>query len=325
MKLGIVGLPFSGKTTLFRALTGAHGAAGKFTGKANSAIVNVPDARVDRLAQMFPPKSIHLAQIEYVDIPGVDAGERRDAIVATLISIREVDAIVQVIRGFDDPACPHPKGSLDPIRDARELWEEILIADMDIAERRIEKLRKQVTKPIPTLEEDRKQLAVLERCMKAFEEGKGVNAVEMTDAERVSIRTFQFLTEKPMLTVLNVAEDKLDCEETRAAAAALGQDVIVLSAKIEMELAELEPEERKEFMESLGIQKTASEILVRASYKLLKLRSFFTGIGLDFYVWTVREGENAWAAAGKVHSDIQRGFIRAEIIRYDDVIELGSE
>ena len=325
MKLGIVGLPFSGKTTMFNALTGAHGSTGGYSSKANTAVVNVPDRRAHKLCEMFPPKSVHLAQIEYVDIPGVSATDRRDHVVAALAAIREVDAIVQVVRYFDDPTAPHPHGSLDATRDVRELWEELIVADMDVAERRVEKLRKQITKPTPTLEEDKKQLSVMERCLAAFEAGKGVRCVGLTDEESLCIRAFQFLTEKPTLCALNVDEDKLGGEEVDKIASSLGADTIIMSAKIEMEIAELDEEERPEFMEELGLGELASERLVRACYRLLRLRSFFTGIELDFHVWTVKEGDTSLEAAGEIHSDIQRGFIRAEVIKYDDVIELGSE
>ena len=325
MKLGIVGLPFSGKTTVFNALTGAQGATGGYSKEANTAVVNVPDERVDTLCEMFPPKSVHYAQIEYVDIPGVSASDRHDQIVGTLAAIREVDALVQVVRLFEDPAAPHPRGSLDPKRDAQELWEELLVADMDVAERRVERLRKQIHKPTPTQEQDKKQLAVLERCLAAFEQGKGVRDIGLSDDDSFAIRAFQFLTEKPMLFALNVEEDQLGTEEAERAAKELDSDTVVMSARIEVEIGELDPEERTMFMEELGIEELASGRLVRACYRLLNLRSFFTGIALDFYVWTVRGGETAFEAAGEIHSDIQRGFIRAEVMSYDDVVELGSE
>ena len=325
MKLGIVGLPLSGKTTVFNALTGAHGATGGYSNKPNVATVNVPDARADRLAQMFPPDSVRLAQIDYVDIPGISASDRRDQIVGALAAVREVDAILQVVRLFEDTAAPHPRGSLDPLRDVRELWEEMLIADMDIAEKRIDKLRKQVRKTTPTLEEDRRQLETIERLLDAFGQGKGVRDVDLTGEESFAIRAFQFLTEKPSLTVLNVGEDRLGSEEVAAIAAGLGQTPVVMSARLEMEISELEEGERREFMTEFGLTEPAPERLVRSCYERLRLRSFFTGIGLDFCVWTVSEGDNAWVAAGKIHGDIQRGFIRAEVMSYDDVIELGSE
>lgn len=325
MKLGIIGLPLSGKTTLFKALTGAHGAADGYAKRANAATVNVPDARVDRLTEMFPPSAVHLAQIEYVDIPGISASDRRDQIVGALAATRDVDAIVEVIQFFDNPAAPNPHGSLDPARDRDELREEMLIADMDVAERRIERLRKQVQKPIPTQEEDRKQLALLERIVEAFDRGEGVGGLGLSEDEAFSIRAFQFLTEKPTLTVLNVDEGRQEDEDVLRAAEALGPGTIVICARLEMEIAELDEAEAREFMADFGLAAPASERLVRASYELLRLRSFFTGIALDFRVWTVREGDNAWVAAGKIHGDIQRGFIRAEVMSYDDVIEHGSE
>ena len=325
MKLGIVGLPFSGKTTVFHALTGAHGAAGGYSGKASTAVVNVPDQRAERLCEMFTPKSVHLAQIEYVDIPGVSASDRHDQIVGTLAAIRQVDALLQVVRCFDDPAAPHPRGSVDPLRDVQELWEELVVADMDVAERRVEKLRKQVTKPTPSQEQDKKQLAVLERCLEAFERGDGVGSLGLSDDEELAIRAFQFLTIKPMLFVLNVAEDRLGSPETEEQAARLGGEAVAMSARIEQEIAELDPAERGEFMEELGVSELASERLVRACYRLLRLRSFFTGLGDDFRVWTVKEGDTALEAAGEIHSDIQRGFIRAEVMGCEDVFELGSE
>lgn len=325
MKLGIIGLPLSGKSTLFKALTGAHGAADGYAKKANAATVNVPDARVDRLSEMFPPEQVHLAQIEYVDLPGISPSDRHDQIVGTLAAIREVDAIVEVIQLFDNPAAPNPHGSFDPVRDRDELRQELMIADMDVAERRIERLRKQVQKPIPTQEEDRKQLTQLERVVEAFDRGESVRDLELSDDEAFSIRAYQFLTEKPSLAVLNVDEGRQDDEDVLRAAEALGPDTIVMCARLEMEIAELDEEERREFMSDFGLTAPASERIVRASYELLRLRSFFTGIGLDFRVWTVREGDSAWVAAGKIHGDIQRGFIRAEVMSFDDVTAHGSE
>jgi GTP-binding protein YchF len=325
MRLGIMGLPLAGKTTLFNALTGAHGARGGYSGHANTAVVALPDERMDRLAQMFPPQKMTRAQIEYVDIPGVSASDRRDHIVSVLTALREVDALMQVVRAFESEAAPHPRGSVDPARDAREIWQELVIADLDVAERRVEKLRKQITKPTPQAEEDKRQLAALERCIPALEQERGVRDAALSDEDRHSLRAFQFFTEKPMLTVLNVHEDMLGGEEAQRAAAVLGPDMVVVSAQIEMEIAQLAPDERQEFMQQLGLKDSALARLVKACYRLLRLRSFFTGVGVDFRAWTIREGETAWAAAGKVHNDMQRGFIRAEVMHYDDLVQFGSE
>jgi GTP-binding protein YchF len=325
MKLGIMGLPLAGKTTVFNALTGAHGSTGGYSADANAATVDVPDERLDRLAEMFPPKKVTRAHIEYVDIPGVSATDRRDHIVSVFAALREVDALLQVVRHFEDEAAPHPRGSLDPARDIREIWEELVIADLDVAERRIKKLRTQVTKPTPTQEHDRKELAVLEQCAAALEAGEGVRGLNLSESDSLMIRAYQFLTEKPMITVLNVEEDRVNSEEVRVLAEELGPGTLIMSAKIEAEITELEEDERQEFLRDLGIEKPAASRLVQECYRLLKLRSFFTGLGEDCRAWTIHGGDTAHTAAGKIHKDMQRGFIRAEVMHYEDLIELGSE
>ena len=325
MKLGIMGLPLAGKTTVFNALTGAHGATTGYASHANAATVSVPDERLHRLAEMFSPREITPANIDYVDIPGVSATDRRDHIVGALAALREVDALVQVVRYFDNDAAPHPRGSLDPCRDVRELWEELVIADLDVAERRVDKLRKQVTKPVPTLEEDKRQLAVLERCIEQLGNGEGVAALDLSEKDAFAIRAFQFLTEKPTITVLNIHEDMIGDDEVSKPAEALGPDTIVMSAGIEMEIAELEEDERQEFMDDIGLAEPASKRLIQACYRVLKLCSFFTGLREDCRAWTINEGDTALVAAGKIHKDIQRGFIRAEVMHYDDLMQAGSE
>ena len=327
MKLGIVGLPFSGKTFLFEAITGAHKAAGDFSVAAHTAAIAVPDERLDKIAAVSSPKKVTHAHVDFVDVPGVEAGKSKEHNVGVLSALREVDGLVHVVRFFDSPAAPpHPHGSLDPARDVRELEAELLLADLDIAERRVEKLEKQVFKGTPHQDHDKKELAALQRVKKALEEGTHVSALGLSEGESRLLRAYRFLSEMPMLYVLNVHEDALDSEETKRAADALGKNAVVISARIEKEISELDPDERQEFVDALGFSDPASRRIIRASYEALGLRSFFTGTDADqeLRAWTVHAGDTALTAAGKIHTDMVRGFIRAEVCSWEDVLAAGS-
>ncbi len=325
MKVGIVGLPYSGKTTLFEAVTGAHGAAIEHTPTAHAATVSVPDERLDLLADKLSPKKVTYAHVDFVDVAGVSSDRSREHNTAVLSALREVDGLLHVVRFFEWPSAPpHPRGSLDPARDTTELECELILADLDIVERRIEKLRKQVLKPTPTQEHDRKELALMERLQQALEQGKRVADVGLSAENSFMLRAFQLLSEKPILPVLNVHEDELRSDATRAAVESLGPDTFVISAKIEEEISELEPEDRQEFLDGLELGEPASRRLIPACYQALGLRSFFTVVSDDLRAWTINAGDTALSAAGKIHSDIARGFIRAEVISFADFRELGS-
>jgi len=327
MKLGVIGLSYSGKTTLFEAITGSHGAAIDHSSGAHLATITVPDERIDNIARKSSPKKITYAHIDFVDVAGVTSDQGRAHTVMALSALKEVDGLVQVVRFFDWPSAPpHPHGSLDPERDVRELATELVVADLDIVEHRIERLEKLVTKPTPDQDRNRKELALMQRLKAGLEEGVHVSDIEFTQQESLLMRSFSFLSELPQVRVLNVHEDELESEATLKAVEALGPGTIVVAAKIEKELAELEPEERQEFAEDLGLTEPAASRVIRASYEAVGLRSFFTGtdVGEELRAWTVRVGDNALTAAGKIHSDIARGFIRAEVASSKDVEEFGS-
>ena len=328
MKLGIVGLPFSGKTSLFEAITGAHRAAHDFGSSTHTATIEVPDERLDRLAAAVSPKKVTHAHIDFVDVAGVAPEQGRDRNADVLSALKEVEGLVHVVRFFDWPSAPpHPHGSLDPRRDADEVETELLLADLVIAERRIHKLEKQIAKPTPHQEQDKRELAILKKIHEGLEAGKHVSAMGLSEADALQVRAFHFLSEMPMVYVLNVHEDELDAEETANAVRSLGESTVVISAKIEKEISELDPEERPEFIEALGLTDPASKRVIRASYEAMGLRSFFTGAeqpGQELRAWTIEAGDDALTAAGKIHTDIARGFIRAEVCRWEDVLAAGS-
>ena len=327
MKVGIVGLPYSGKTTLFEAITGAHGAAIEHSAVAHTATVRVPDERLGRLAERCSPKKASHAHIDFVDVAGVAAETGHRRTVSVLSALRDVDGLVNVIRFFTAAdAPPHPHGSLDPKRDAADLAAELIVADLDVVENRIERLRKQAKKPVKTSEQDLRELALMERLRLGLEQGRHVAEMELSREETAMLRSFNFLSERPVVHVLNVHEDKLDADETRKAAEALGPNTIMISARIEKEISELEPDERAEFIEGMGLGEPASHRVIQACYDALGLRSFFTGAepDVELKAWTVHAGDTALIAAEKIHTDMARGFIRAEVASCADVLEHGS-
>ena len=327
MKIGIIGLPYSGKTALFEAVTGAHGAAADHKGIVHMATVTVPDDRLDYLATVCSPGKVTHAHIDFVDVVGVTADEDRERAVNALSPLRDADGLVHVVRFFEWAGTPpHPSGTLDPGRDAAEIETELIITDLVIVERRINKLEKQIHKPTSHQDQDKKELSLMRHIKEALDEGKRVGTLDLSPDESFMLRSFQLLSDKPILPVLNVHEDELDSDATRAAAEALGPETVLISAKIEKEISELDPEERQEFIEGLGLGESASKRVIRACYEQLGLRSFFTGTapGDELRAWTIRAGDSALTAAGKIHTDMARGFIRAEVIPYEDVRTAGS-
>ena len=325
MRIAIVGLPYSGKTTLFEAITGAHGTAADRGAAAHLATVAVPDERLDALAKAFTPEKVTPAHVDFLDVAGVDSDMERERVTDVLAACREADGIVNVVRHFNSPSAPpHPRGSLDAKRDTAELEAELIVADLDVVERRIARVEKQVAKHAATMERDKKELAALQRLKEGLEQGQRASAIQFSAEENALLKEMQFLSVKPMLTVLNVSEDALSSEATRAAAQGLGPDTEVICAQAEKEIAELAPEERGEFLEGLGIREPASRRIIRACYHALGQRSFFTAGEPDVHAWTIQAGDNALTAAGKIHSDLARGFIRAEVIAYEDFVKYGG-
>ena len=330
MKLGIIGFPACGKTSLFNAATGSNQPVGQFSGTASTHLgtVRVHDPRMYRLRDIYKPKSFVLAHMECADVSGLISGEGTQKQMSTEVlgQVRQVDAIVHVVRAFDSSAVPHVLDSVDPRRDMAETASELLFADLAQCDQRVKKLRGQVTKSTKTQEQDKKELAVLERLLAFLEDGKTVNgfAVSNEDEKRI-VNAFQFLTAKPILTVFNVGEGDLS---PGGKAEQLEKDhpgSIALCAKLEMELAQLSEEERSQFMTDLGIKEVAAPRLVGQVYSALGLLSFFTVGEDECRAWTVHRGDNAQQAAGKIHSDLAKGFIRAEVFTYADLDAAGGD
>jgi GTP-binding protein YchF len=324
MKIGIVGLPYSGKTTLFEAITGAHGAAVEHGTATHEATVNVPDARIDLLAKSVNPKKVTYALVDFVDIRGVASDMKREEVVTVLSSLREVDGLAHVVRWFESPsASPHPRGTLDPRRDIAEIELELCFADLDIVERRMEKLHKQLLRG-QEVEKAKRELALMERLKATLEAGKRIGGLNLTQEESATLRSYQFLSEKPVFYVLNVHEDALNAPETKAMAESLGPKTVVISARVEKEIAELDAAERAEFLQGLGIGEPAAKRVISAGYAAIGLRSFLTQGDPEVRAWTIRVGDTALTAAGKIHTDIARGFIRAEVTAWRDFEKHGS-
>ncbi len=318
MRIGIVGLKYTGKTTLFNAVTGGAEPTGQGGVEAHLAVGKVPDPRLDRLTGMFRPRKQVNATVEWVDVPGLEQGpgDRREA-TRFLEHARRVDALAQVARCFDGGY-----GAPDPVGEMEALALDLAVADLQVVENRLERLQaeKQKTgKVTQALEPD-----LMERCRRQLESERPLRELELGEDERRLVAGYSFLTLKPMIYVLNHAEDEPPAPEVAARAAGLGGEVVVLCARMEAELAELPPAERQEFLRELGIEEPASHRMIRAAYAALDLRSFFTYGEDECRAWTIVEGTRAPQAAGVIHSDMERGFIRAEVLAYDDLLRHGS-
>jgi len=321
MKLGIIGLEQSGKTTVFNALTGSNKEVGTF-GKieAHISVVKVPDERIDWLSQLYSPKKTVYAAIDFVDIPGSINDSSRSEITA---AAREVDALVFVIRAFKNPGVPHSIGGIDPSRDFERIKTGLIVADMIIAEKRIERLKKAVTKGAST-DEEKLELSALEKIMKCLENDESASSSKLNEQEEKAIRSFQFLTLKPFFTLLNISDNELNSGQTKTYAENL-QNCMIMCANIEMEIRELDEKDRQTFLDDLEIKELSLNSFIRRAYKTLGLISFFT-VGKDeVRAWTCPAELPAVNAAGKIHSDLERGFIRAEVFSFNDLKKAGSE
>jgi GTP-binding protein YchF len=327
MKTAIIGLPMVGKTSLFTILTGVHEATRVGVMEARVGVTKVPDPRVEALAEIFEPPKVTHATVEYLDFPAISKEALRNP--SYLASLRNVDALAHVLRVFEDESVPHEHGSVDPLRDADELETELVLSDLVVVEKRLERLDKD-RKKIKSADLDH-EFALLERCKAMLDEGQPLRNLELDPAEEKRIRGFQFLSQKPMLYVMNLGEEdaaRLREREAEFRSGPLGGKfktaVSAVCGKIEAELAELGPDEAKELLESYGLTEPGLERLIQATYNLLGLMSFLTAGDTECRAWTIPIGSKAPEAAGAIHTDLQQRFIRAEVVNWKDLIDNGG-
>ncbi len=327
MKTAIIGLPMTGKTSLFTILTGAHQEARIGSTAARVGVAKVPDARLDALAKLFEPNKLTHAAVEYVDMPAVSKESLRDA--SYVASLRVVDAFAHVLRLFEDDTVPHEKGSVDPLRDLEDVETELILSDLVVIEKRLERLEKD-RKKIKNPELDR-EFELLEKCKAAVDANTPLRQLELDPEEEKRIRGFQFLSQKPMLYVLNLGEadaPRLHAKEREYREGALGGSqgaaVAAICGKVEAELAELPPAEQKDYLASYGLAESGLERLISATYALLGLMSFLTAGEDEVRAWTIPFHSTAVKAAGAIHSDFEKKFIRAEVVNWKSLVDWGG-
>jgi GTP-binding protein YchF len=327
MKTAIIGLPMTGKTSLFTILTGAHQEARIGSTSARMGVAKVPDARLDALAKLFEPNKLTHAAVEYVDMPAVSKESLRDA--SYVASLRVVDAFAHVLRLFEDDTVPHEKGSVDPLRDLEDVETELILSDLVVIEKRLERLEKD-RKKIKNPELDR-EFELLEKCKAAVEANTPLRQLELDHEEEKRIRGFQFLSQKPMLYVLNLGEadaPRLHEKEREYREGALagrkGAAVTAICGKVEAELAELPPAEQQDYLGSYGLAESGLERLISATYALLGLMSFLTAGEDEVRAWTIPFHSTAVKAAGAIHSDFEKKFIRAEVVNWKSLVDWGG-
>jgi GTP-binding protein YchF len=317
MQAGLVGYAQSGKTTLFNALTGLHkGGGGGARGQVNLGAIKVPDPRVDALAAIFKPRKTTFAEMRFVDVPG-PGGKKTGLDPASLVALAEADAFCLVVRGFAGPDGAPP----DPVRDLGDFDAELVLSDLAMVEKRLDRLRKEQNKGTGEFHE-------LERLHGQLDQGAPLRAMAWSDAEEKELAHFGFLSRRPLLVVVNVPEDAAAApppEALLAAARGRGAEALSLCAAVEAEIAQLDPADQPEFLRSLGLGEPVRARFIRAAYALLHLISYFTVGEDEVRAWPIRRGDRAPRAAGRIHSDLERGFIRAEVMHYADFMSCGSE
>ena len=332
MKIGIVGLPNVGKSTMFNSITKAGAECANYpfcTIEPNVGIVAVPDERIDKLAEMYKPQKVTKAVVEFVDIAGLVKGASKGEGLGNkfLSHIREVDAICQVVRCFEDSNVIHVDGSVNPLRDIETINLELIFADMETLEKRLEKAKK----GLKAYKKYQSEIDLIEKIKDKLEKEIPARAIEFNEDEQEIVKDMFLLTAKPIIYIANISEDQIlnaeedeKVKEVKEYAAKENAEVIPLCVKIEEELSGLEEQDKKEMLEALGLKESGLDKLIKKSYDLLGLMSFITAGEPEVRAWTIKKGTKAPKAAGKIHSDIERGFIKAEIVSYEDLIKEGS-
>ncbi len=335
LELAVVGLPQSGKTTVFNALTRASAAVGGFTSandEPNLATVKVPDKRIPQLSEIFKPKREVYADIRYLDVAGVAKGLGKQGLAGRLLGyLQETSTLILVVRAFEDANVPHPEESVDPLRDLETLLLELSFSDLSIIERRLARIDDMIQKLRgPEKEANEREKEALLRCQEALENDIPLREIELNELEERRLRGYGFLTKKPALVLFNLGESQLGeagdklVEEARARFQRPGLAIDALAAKIEMEIGQLDADDAELFMSDLGIEESSLDRVIRLSYDLLGLITFLTAGPEEVRAWPIQSGTTAVNAAGEIHSDIQRGFIRAEIVAFADLMEKRS-
>jgi GTP-binding protein YchF len=330
LRAGLIGFPSSGRTALFQLLTSAREAprpGGK--GDANIGVSRVPDERLDRLTALFNPRKRVPATVEFADIASTGGSKAGAQALLDVAPFRNADALLHVVRMFRDPSVAHPSGTVDPARDVRAMEDEVILADLGVVERRLERLERDLKKA--STPELKKEQEILGRCRTALEEGRPLRALQLDSDDAKRLRGFQFLSAKPLLLVLNLDEEDLPRADEAVALAGLSDFMsgaatraVPICAKIELEIAQLDEADAAAFMADLGLRESGLDRVIRASYDLLGYISFFTVGEDECRAWSIPRNTSAVLAAGEIHSDISRGFIRAEVVRYEDLIARGS-
>lgn len=321
MKLGIIGLPQSGKTTIFNALTRGNTPTTASAGRieVHTAVVDVPDPRVDKLSAMFKPRKTIYAKVTYADIAGLEGGAARSGISGQLLNqLAQMDAFLHVVRCFESDLVPHPAGSVDPARDAAAMLDELLLNDLAAVERKLERLADERRKGSSNKTVVERQITLFERLQASLSKNEPLRRLDFSAEESRELSSYGLLTRKPILTVFNLGEGQA------APAVELDHAAVSLQGKLEMELAQLPAEDAALFMEEYGIEELSLSKMIGLSYDLLQVQSFFTVGEDEVRAWTTRRGANAQEAAGEIHTDLQKGFIRAEVVSYTDLVELGG-